>query len=81
MTSEPALPLEPGRRLAYVMTATYQDAPTLHATVAIDCETVGDSTRVRLTQRPFASAEQRDEFRNAWQEVLGGLKSTVEDSA
>lgn len=68
----------PGHRLAYTMTATYQDAPPLHTTVEIDCEPLGDRTRVTLTQGAFAAIEQRDEFTSAWQDVLAHLKDTAE---
>lgn len=71
---------QPGRRLAYDLTATYEDTPPLHTTVEFDCEPLGDHTRVTLTQRRFPTTEQRDEFANAWRDVLALLKSTVEKS-
>jgi uncharacterized protein YndB with AHSA1/START domain len=68
---------EPGRRLAYSMTATYEDAPPLRAEVEIDCEPLDGNTQVTLTQGDFATVEQRDEFENAWRDVLALLRSSV----
>jgi uncharacterized protein YndB with AHSA1/START domain len=68
---------QPGRLLAYSVTATYEDTPPLHTEVELHCEPHGEVTRVTLTQRPFPSAEQRDEFANAWHDVLDLLAGTV----
>ena len=49
-------------------------------TVEIACETLGDKTRIALTQRGFPSAERRDEFGRAWRDVLALLRHAVEMS-
>jgi len=67
------------RRLAYTMTATYPDAPPLQTTVEIECEILGNKTRIALTQRGFPTFERRDQFATAWSDVLALLKKTVED--
>ena len=71
---------QPERRLAYSVTATYLDAPPLQTTVEIACETLGNKTRVALTQRGFPSVERRDEFARAWRDVIALLRHTVEMS-
>jgi uncharacterized protein YndB with AHSA1/START domain len=68
---------EPGQRLAYTVTATYQDAPPLHTAVELTCESLDDRTRVTLEQSGFPTTEQRDEFADAWSQVLAHLKSAV----
>jgi uncharacterized protein YndB with AHSA1/START domain len=69
---------QPERRLAYTVTATYRDAPPLHTKVEIDCEALDGDTRVTVTQRAFPTREQRDEFADAWRQVLALLKGHVE---
>jgi uncharacterized protein YndB with AHSA1/START domain len=69
---------QPGRQLAYTVTATYQDTPPLHTAVDIRCEALDDQTRVTLTQSGFPTTQQRDEFVNAWRDVLAELKNAVE---
>ena len=72
---------QPDRRLAYTVTATHEDAPPLRTTVEIDCEPLGDHSRVRLTQGPFPTIETQDEFAGAWHDVLDLLETTVERRA
>jgi hypothetical protein len=60
------------------VTATYQDAPPLHTAVELSCESLDDrTTRVTLEQSGFPTTEQRDEFADAWSQVLAHLRSAV----
>jgi uncharacterized protein YndB with AHSA1/START domain len=65
--------LERPGRLAYDMTATYEDAPGLSTTVEIAIEAAPDGHRLRLVQQGFPTAATRDDFAGAWPDVLGEL--------
>ena len=69
--------VEPPYRLAYVMTAIYDDAPNITTTVQVSIDAVTGGHRIRLTQTGFASAETRDEFAAAWPDVLDELARRV----
>ena len=66
----------PGR-LAYDMTAVYQDAPGFSTTVEVTIETVPDGNRVRLVQQGFPTPGARDDFAGAWPDVLDELARRV----
>jgi uncharacterized protein YndB with AHSA1/START domain len=66
----------PGR-LAYDMTAVYEDAPTFSTTVEVTIETVPGGNRIRLVQRGFPATDTRDEFAGAWPQVLAELAGRV----
>jgi uncharacterized protein YndB with AHSA1/START domain len=66
----------PGR-LAYDMTAVYEDAPTFSTTVEVTVEAVPDGQRIRLAQRGFPTAGTRDDFAGAWPDVLAELAHRV----
>jgi uncharacterized protein YndB with AHSA1/START domain len=69
--------LERPRRLAYDMTAVYQDAPGFSTSVDIMIEAVPDGHRLRLVQRGFPAADTRDVFASAWPDVLAELAGRV----
>jgi uncharacterized protein YndB with AHSA1/START domain len=69
--------VERPRRLAYEMTAIYENAPGFDTTVEITIETVPDGHRVRLAQRGFPTSEVRDDFAGAWPDVLDELARRV----
>jgi len=64
-------------RLAYDMTAVYQDAPGFSTTVEVVIEAVPDGQRVSLVQRGFPTMEARDDFAGAWPDVLDELARRV----
>jgi uncharacterized protein YndB with AHSA1/START domain len=66
----------PGR-LAYDMTAVYEDAPTFSTTVEVTVEAVPDGQRIRLAQRGFPTTDTRDDFAGAWPDVLAELAHRV----
>ena len=66
----------PGR-LAYDMTAVYQDAPGFSTTVEVTIETVPDGNRVRLVQHGFPTPGARDDFAGAWPDVRDELARRV----
>ncbi|WP_166427029.1 SRPBCC family protein [Nonomuraea mesophila] len=65
--------VERPHRLAYDMTAIYEDAPRFATTVEITIGTASDGQRIRLVQQGFPTAEIRDDFAGAWPDVLGEL--------
>jgi uncharacterized protein YndB with AHSA1/START domain len=67
-------------RLAYDMTAVYQDAPGFSTTVEITIEAAPDGHRIRLVQRGFPTTEARDDFAGAWPDVLAQLAGRVSRS-
>ena len=69
--------LERPHRLAYDMTAVYEDAPGLSTIVDITIEAVLDGHRLRLVQQGFPTAATRDDFAGAWHDVLGELAGRV----
>ena len=64
-------------RLAYDMTAVYEDAPRFDTTVEVTIQAVPDGHRVRLVQQGFPTVEARDEFAGAWPAVLDELARRV----
>jgi len=66
----------PGR-LAYDMTAVYEDAPTFSTTVEVTVEAVPGGQRIRLAQRGFPTTGTRDDFAGAWPDVLAELAHRV----
>ncbi len=69
--------VERARRLAYDMTAVYQDAPGFSTTVEVTVHAAPDGHRVRLTQQGFPTVEVRDDFAGAWPDVLDELARRV----
>jgi uncharacterized protein YndB with AHSA1/START domain len=69
--------LERPRRLAYDMTAIYDDAPGLSTTVEVTIEAAAGGQRIRLAQQGFPSAQTRDDFAGAWPDVLGLVAERV----
>jgi uncharacterized protein YndB with AHSA1/START domain len=69
--------LERPRRLAYDMTAVYQDAPGFSTTVEVTIEAAPGGHRLRLVQQGFPAADVRDDFAGAWPDVLGELARRV----
>ena len=69
--------VERPHRLAYDVTAMYQDAPGFSTTVEVTIEAVPDGQRVRLVQQGFPTMEARDDFAGAWPDVLGELARRV----
>jgi uncharacterized protein YndB with AHSA1/START domain len=69
--------LERPRRLAYDMTAEYQDAPGFSTTVELTIEAVPAGHRLRLVQQGFPTAGTRDDFAGAWPDVLSELAGRV----
>jgi uncharacterized protein YndB with AHSA1/START domain len=69
--------LERPRRLAYDMTAIYDDAPGLSTTVEVRIEAAPGGQQIRLTQQGFPSTETRDDFAGAWPDVLGQVAGRV----
>ena len=65
--------VERPRRLAYDVTAVYEDAPGFSTAVEITIEAVPDGHRVRLVQQGFPTRADRDDFAQAWPDVLGEL--------
>lgn len=65
--------LERPHRLAYDMTAVYEDAPGLSAAVEVTIEAGPDGHRLRLVQQGFPTAATRDDFAGAWPDVPGEL--------
>lgn len=65
--------VERPHRLAYQMTAIYQDAPSFDTPVEVTIETTLDGNRIRLVQQGFPTANTRDEFAGAWPDVLDEL--------
>ena len=64
-------------RLAYDMTAVYDDAPGFNTTVEVTIEAVPDGHRIRLVQQGFLTMEVRDDFAGAWPNVLDELARRV----
>ncbi|TLF68478.1 SRPBCC domain-containing protein [Nonomuraea sp. KC401] len=65
--------VEQPHRLAYDMTAIYEDAPSFSTTVEITIDAAPDGQRIRLVQRGFPTAETRDDFAGGWPDVLDEL--------
>lgn len=64
-------------RLAYDMTAVYDDAPGFATTVEVTVEAAADGHRIRLEQRGFPTVQARDDFAGAWPDVLGEVGRRV----
>jgi uncharacterized protein YndB with AHSA1/START domain len=69
--------VERPHRLAYDMTALYENGPVFGTTVELTIETVNDGNRVRLVQQGFPTAQTRDDFAGAWPDVLDELARRV----
>lgn len=69
--------LQRPHRLAYNMTALYEDASGFDTTVEVTIEGVPDGHRVRLEQQGFPTAQTRDDFAGAWPDVLDEIARRV----
>jgi uncharacterized protein YndB with AHSA1/START domain len=69
--------VERPHRLAYNMTAVYQDAPGFDTTVEVTIDAVPEGHRIRLVQQGFPTIDARDDFAEAWPDVLGELAHRV----
>ena len=69
--------VERPHRLAYDMTAVYEDAAGFSTTVEVVIEAVPDGHRVSLVQQGFPTTEARDDFAGAWPDVLDELARRV----
>lgn len=69
--------VERPHRLAYDVTALYEDGPVFGTTVEVTIETVSDGNRVRLVQQGFPTTQIRDDFAGAWPDVLDELARRV----
>lgn len=70
--------VERPHRLAYDMTAVYEDGVSFDTTVEVTIEAVPDGHRVCLRQQGFPTREARDDFAGAWPDVLDELASRVD---
>ena len=62
--------VRPPDRLAYTMTAIFEDGATLDAAVEITIAATEPGNRFRLEQHGFPDHQTRDVFAAAWQDVL-----------
>ena len=69
--------VERPRRLAYDVTAVYEDAPGFETTVEVTIEAVPQGQRIRLAQQGFPTTGARDDFAGAWPDVLDELAGRV----
>ena len=69
--------VERPHRLAYDMTAVYDDAPGFATTVEVTVEAAPGGHRIRLEQRGFPTVQARDEFAGAWPDVLAEVARRV----
>lgn len=69
--------VERPHRLAYDMTAVYEDAPGFSTTVEVTIEAAPTGHRLRLVQQGFPTREARDDFKGAWPDVLEELARRV----
>jgi len=69
----------PGR-LAYDMTAVYEDAPGFSTAVEVTVEAVPGGHRIHLVQQGFPSTDTRDDFASAWPDVLAELACRTNQS-
>ena len=69
--------VERPRRLAYDVTAVYEQAPGFDTTVEVTIEAVPDGNRIRLVQQGFPTTDVRDVFAGAWPDVLDELAGRV----
>jgi uncharacterized protein YndB with AHSA1/START domain len=69
--------IEQPHRLAYDMTALYDDAPAFDTSVEVTIQAVPDGHRVRLVQQGFPTPQARDDFAGAWPDVLDELARRV----
>jgi uncharacterized protein YndB with AHSA1/START domain len=69
--------VERPRRLAYDMTAVYDDAPSFSTVVEVTIAAVPEGHRLRLTQRGFPAPQTRDDFAAAWPDVLDEVARRV----
>jgi uncharacterized protein YndB with AHSA1/START domain len=69
--------VERPRRLAYDMSATFEDQPGFDTAVEVTIEPAAGGQRVRLEQHGFPTTETRDVFAGAWPDVLGEVDRRV----
>jgi uncharacterized protein YndB with AHSA1/START domain len=69
--------VERPHRLAYDMTAVYDDAPGFATTVEVTVGAAADGHRIRLEQRGFPTVQARDDFAGAWPDVLAEVARRV----
>jgi uncharacterized protein YndB with AHSA1/START domain len=55
------------------------DLPENYHTILYELEEAGDMTKVRLSQDNNADADEAENSRATWQQMLSGLKRLVED--
>ena len=72
--------VERPHRLAYDMTAVYENGPVFATAVELTIETVTGGNRVRLVQQGFPATQVRDDFAGAWPDVLDELARRVSSS-
>jgi uncharacterized protein YndB with AHSA1/START domain len=68
------------RRLAYDMTAVYEQDPGFGTTVEVTIEAVPNGHQIRLVQQGFPTTDARDDFAGAWPDVLHELARRVSSS-
>jgi uncharacterized protein YndB with AHSA1/START domain len=69
--------VERPHRLAYNMTAIYDDAPGFSTMVEVTIGAAADGHRVRLVQQGFPTVAARDDFAGAWPDVLRQVADRV----
>ena len=69
--------VERPRRLAYDVTAFYEDAPGFGTAVELTIDAAPGGHRVRLAQRGFPTTDARDDYAGAWPNVLDELAGRV----
>jgi uncharacterized protein YndB with AHSA1/START domain len=57
-----------------------EDVPENYHRIVYELEADGAGTRVRLTQDNNSTAEQAEQFKRNWQQMLSGLKDVVEQA-
>lgn len=65
------------RRLVYRSTMTLPDGSSFESTVEVSLVAEGTTTRLRVIQEGFPSAELRDEFRSGWGSIVAQLARVV----
>ena len=69
------------RRLAYAVTATFEDGRTFDTEVEITFEEENGKTRMMLVQSGYPSTTMRDDFRGGWTDILDALERVVVERA
>ncbi|MDP9224430.1 MAG: SRPBCC domain-containing protein [Actinomycetota bacterium] len=69
------------RRLAYVVTATFEDGQTFDTEIEITFEEKDGQTNMALIQTGYPSIAMRDDFKAGWTDLLNRLEPVVEERA